>query len=38
MINIDGLARRVAKDASCSKQHYANDRFKTSDGAMFVII
>lgn len=37
-INIESRARRVAKDAACSKQHYANDEFKTSDGAVFVII
>ena len=37
-INIESRARRVAKDAACSKQHYANDEFKTSDGVVFVII
>lgn len=37
-INIESHARRVAKDAACSKQHYANEKFKTSDGAVFVII
>ena len=37
-INIESRARRVTKDASCSRQHYANVKFKTSDGTMFVII
>ena len=37
-INIESRARRVTKDASCSKQLYANVKFKTSDGTMFVII
>lgn len=37
-INIENRARRVAKDAPCSQQHYANDKFKTSDCAVFVII
>lgn len=31
-------APRVAKDATCSKQHYANVKFITSDDTQAVII